>query len=66
MALSGLASKSVTTVFSDLASKLMVTVSPSLASKPVAQVSQFGPQNHRDGFLVRVSKSSGRWFVGCA
>jgi hypothetical protein len=53
---SGLTSKPVATVLSSLASKLVTIVSPGLASKPVA----------RNGFLVWVSKSSGRWFVGCA
>jgi hypothetical protein len=30
------------------------------------RVSRFGPQNHRDGFLVWALKPSGLRFVGCA
>jgi hypothetical protein len=75
---SGLASKLVVTVFSGLVSKSVVTVSwlslkikvvegfLVLASKPVPTVWWFGPQNHRDGFLVWASKLSKLWFVGCA
>jgi hypothetical protein len=36
------------------------------ASKPLDMVWWFGSQNHRDSFLVWVSKSSRLWFVGCA
>jgi hypothetical protein len=37
-----------------------------LASKPVATVWWFGPQNHRNSFLVWTSKPSGFWFISCA
>jgi hypothetical protein len=39
---------------------------PVWASKPAALVWWFGPRNHRDGFLVWVSKLSGLRFVGSA
>jgi hypothetical protein len=39
---------------------------PVWASKPVASVWWFGPQNHRDSFLVWVSKPSRLRFVSCA
>jgi hypothetical protein len=45
---SGLASKSVVTVFSSLASKLVATVSPGLASKPVVSF-LVEPQNQGGG-----------------
>jgi hypothetical protein len=72
-----LTSKPVATVFSGLASKLVAVISPGLASNPVgegfpvwaskqvATVWGFGPQNHRDSFLVWASKPNGLQFVGC-
>jgi hypothetical protein len=65
------------TISSNLTSKPVVTISLGLASKSVAldfsvcvsklaaMVWWFGPQNHRDDFLVYVSKSSRLWFIGC-
>jgi hypothetical protein len=62
---SGLDSKSVATVSFGLPLKLVAMVSLGLVSKPVATVSQFGPQNHRDDFLLYASKLSGLRFIGC-
>jgi hypothetical protein len=62
----GLASKSVVTVSPGLVSKLVALDFPVLASKSVALVWSFGPQNHRNGFLVCASKSGGRRFISCA
>jgi hypothetical protein len=39
---------------------------PVWASKLTTLVWLFGPQNHRDDFLVWASKPSGLRFVGCA
>jgi hypothetical protein len=39
---------------------------PVLFLKSVATVWWFRPQNHDNGFLIWVSKSSGVWFIGCA
>jgi hypothetical protein len=71
----GLASKQVVTVSLDLASKPTVgfLVEPQNQGGGVflglglkIGSSGLGPQNHRDGFLVWVSKPSGHRFVGCA
>jgi hypothetical protein len=58
--------KTTRTVFDGLDSKPAAAVFSSLASKLVGMVSRIGPQNHRDGFLVFASKSSGLRLVDCA
>jgi hypothetical protein len=55
----GLTSKARLTVSPSLDSKSVAMGFPVCASKPADTVWWFGPQNHRDGFLVWASKSSG-------